>query len=798
VAFLLLLALAQDLDGALRDLRDERADVRDRGSAALLAGWERWTDADLDRLEDGRKGADAEVAGRISDAVGTIRLRRSLGKALLTRIPGLDRIATNGTADERREVLLSLRRSWRLAEVDSERLRALAETMAARGFELEEKDALLEDLIPPYRPLLRPGFRRPELRWQTLDRVKDLGAQEFLPEVRPLLKDPDVRVRLEAASVLESWDLRDGLGVAVEALDHADPVIAARAAGLVSRLEAREHGPRLLALLKAADDPGVRKSLVWPVRRLLGAAAETDLAALIDDPDAQVRMKVYGALADLGARNRAPALLERLRDAEGHEFWELKDALLELGLEPLRKRLEALCSDPRGVTRSAAWDLLSSLDVDLPLRFLDHENPETREYAVWALVDLNRPADADRFLALLSDPAPEIRRAALDGLASTGGPRHVDAVASRLVDREGNVRWTALYALAALQARNRADDAAERLKDVHGWVPREAVGTLGELGARKHADRLRELLRSDLAPDALRALARMGEKLDYAALLTHEEWEIRLRAVEALDQLGLATVERLAPRLEDDINDVAVAAVRALAWIGTDDAVKALRRYEEKDSEIVALALFDLGRADVLPLALERLADPNRTQRRFACEWLARWTTRGLPVPDLERLGRQLDRADEGEDGLTSPVTLAIRVALGLRGPKDLLPDDFDRLPQDIAFPVLCRVFSPEATATLHRPFVPEKDIDSPAAMSAALEKAWGVKVDVDPAYYFPGIHPAGARTSGMRLIERLLRRHRPRRSYIPSTGLVAEGAVFRVVLEDDARRFWRKRLEGR
>ena len=48
-----------------------------------------------------------------------------------------------------------------------------------------------------------------------------------------------------------------------------------------------------------------------------------------------------------------------------------------------------------------------------------------------------------------------------------------------------------------------------------------------------------------------------------------------------------------------------------------------------------------------------------------------------------------------------------------------------------------------------------------------------------------------------MRLIDRLNRRHRIRRSYIPSTGLLVDGDVFRVVLEDEARVFWRKRLEA-
>jgi hypothetical protein len=71
------------------------------------------------------------------------------------------------------------------------------------------------------------------------------------------------------------------------------------------------------------------------------------------------------------------------------------------------------------------------------------------------------------------------------------------------------------------------------------------------------------------------------------------------------------------------------------------------------------------------------------------------------------------------------------------------------------------------------------------------------VRVEVDPSYTFPGIHPARGRTSGMRLIERLLRRHQIRRSYIPSTGLIVDRGVFRVVLEDDARAFWRKTLEA-
>lgn len=77
-------ARGQDAAGALAAWEADDWGERDRASGRVADGWERWTDADLDRFETaGREHPDAEVRRRAREALRTIRTRRALGRALV-------------------------------------------------------------------------------------------------------------------------------------------------------------------------------------------------------------------------------------------------------------------------------------------------------------------------------------------------------------------------------------------------------------------------------------------------------------------------------------------------------------------------------------------------------------------------------------------------------------------------------------------------------------------------------------------------------------------------------------------
>jgi len=789
----------EDLEVLLRRLGDESAAVREDAAAKILERWRDWKDGDLEKLRAAADHADREVGTRTAEVLRRIGLRRKYGPPL-GRFKDLDRIIVSGLPEERRPVLFETRRLWRLAEIDTPLAQDLAADMVRHGFEPgDAEDDLMKDLIHPFRSLLKPWLRRPETRVAAIERA----GPELTPDIIPLLKDADPRVRAEAARTLARRDHPVSTEEVLPLLREEDAKVRAAAADALGRLKSRDSVAALVPLLKDPSEH-VRKNAV----RSLGAldAKETlkGVAALLEDPDVYVRSAAVQRLVDWKAGEYAGKILSLMTETWGYERTELADHLRTLGLQPLRDRILLYVTSPDSALRAVAWELVGDLGpeyAEKPVELLKHQDGEVRSSAAWALIDRHRKEDARTFLALLKDPDPGVRGTALSWFRTHGSKEHVADVAALLEDRNAGVRWEAAETLGAMGARDQTPRIARLLKDKDETVVSLALRSLGWLGAREYTGDMIALLDSgsqQVRDGAIRALGDLGAREAIKPIAASRKDERPAFRDAALEVLGIldpeGQVETLLKLVEDEDADgwIVYKALMSLEWSGSE---KALRRIEGlltgNHRFRAAQALLSGGGPERLDKVLPLLADSDPDIRRWMVEAIAQWSSRGIPPSDPARLARILDRVEEA-DGDAYAVRIA-RVGLGLREPATL-KDLADSRQQEILL-VLCLAHARETFPRLYRPFTLEKDVESAKDLESAIRDQAGVRLEVSGDYHFMGCVRRGTKTTGMRLIDRLNQRHPVRRACIPYTGFVIEGDRVRVVLEAEAHAFWLKKL---
>lgn len=161
----------------------------------------------------------------------------------------------------------------------------------------------------------------------------------------------------------------------------------------------------LATLLKALKDPEsqVRRSALWG----LGAHGSDQtpveaIAALLNDPDPELRLGALFALSKVLRRNRdkgvMPAVLEKLGDAD----WRVRgEAVMVLATVGRRDTIKPI--------------------VDKPLK---DDAAEVRFRAVGALFAISEPECLDPLIAALTDPDPRVADSAQSALERLTGQKY--------------------------------------------------------------------------------------------------------------------------------------------------------------------------------------------------------------------------------------------------------------------------------------------------------------------------------------------------------------------------------------
>jgi HEAT repeat protein len=435
-------------------------------------------------------------------------------------------------------------------------------------------------------------------------------------------------------------------------------------------------------------------------------------------------------LGRVGNATAVPALLETVR-ATRTEDADVREIAL---------RALARIADPRAVKplvvalrEAEPWlapriaDILvrhGDAVVDPMLQFL--EDPGRHPARAWAANVLGelRPTRAFATLArALEDPDDEVRAKAATALGLVRDSRAVSYLLDRLLtDPAPFVRARIAGALGRFDAPEVVDRLVRGLGDRAWWVRMRSVEALEQIGAPAEGALLAAL--DDTDPE-IRLRAAVGlERLGVPARLTGliERGEASPDVVDIFARFGNAGArELLSEQLRHPSSRVRTATVEAIRRAGRRDVAAELVSVAAADAapEVRAAALRTLrllGVRQGVPVALDRLGDADDSVREAAADLVGR-------LGGAEAAGHLRARAGDP----TPAVRAAVATALGLVGAPET-QEDFARLLHDPE-PAVRAAAARGAAEAGCRPVVPdlvERLADDDPSVRTAAARALG------------------------------------------------------------------------
>lgn len=561
------------------------------------------------------------------------------------------------------------------ALVGDQAARALAQTSIdakngdVRAYALGRLPRLFEQgSLEPW--LLALSAKHADVRLAVIDRLIDSTDERVTEAFERALESDHEDLRMKAAvSLARRGDPRT-VDVLAAFLRSEDQRTARRAsAALVELSHARPKDPGIEATrAKAAqaiaarleDDPDKtadRTDLIGALARVGSVAADDTLLALLEDEDASIRTRAFGALIEVARdRTREPiVLLSGARRERYHEAWAVRyaDAALKNADPSLRLKAVELLRD---VDDRRAEGLLA--------RTLEDREEAVRIAACNALAfraEHVEGATVEPLAKVLRGGRRELVLPAAEGMASQGKKEAFQALMLVFKAGETHERDRAVLALGSL-GDDRAIEELMALVDPRSEVTEEdralapaAAEALGAMLAGVQDAELQKAVRETVerlaregAPNvrqrAVVGLRRAGD--DRSRVLIerivgdrYEDYGVRAKGLE---QLGIQANEGseavLAEVLDDDNRAIRQAALEALGRIFPEDRTRvsllALNSRHPDVSQPAAAFLAKRGEATTLVSRIAEIED--QAVRRRLRQGLVR--RRACPSQQLRRL----------------------------------------------------------------------------------------------------------------------------------------------------------------
>jgi HEAT repeat protein len=397
-------------------------------------------------------------------------------------------------------------------------------------------------------------------------------------------------------------------------------------------------------------------------RCLIGILAKGDegrgvspFVPLIDDPDPGVRGDVIRAMAQRGAVEAVPHLLNKLDDSDDEVRMVAAQSLVSLGDRSAVERILKKLDQPEWSIRREAISTLAMFGdvsaVPALVARLDDPHRGVRISAIRALAEIRDKRAVPPLVAMLDDEEPQIRLAVIEALSAVGEVEVVPELIARVGDSDDSVRAGIVGCLTRLGDQRAVVPLARMLDDPNDEVRASVVMAMRRLNDTRAVPFLLAKLDDPILRDPIaEALGHLRDRRAVPLLLAamrDSEDESRARIIRAVSQISddavlpqlleyldaaspivrRATVvalgrfgdRRAVGPLLSRLNDPEVrrVAIPALAQLGDGTAVEpllGLLKDRELRTEIIA-ALGDLGDNRAVPAMLAELSDPSRDVR---------------------------------------------------------------------------------------------------------------------------------------------------------------------------------------
>jgi HEAT repeat protein len=171
------------------------------------------------------------------------------------------------------------------------------------------KDAQALELLLP-----AAGRGVPWMRYGALHALGELGDPRAIPGLVRAFQDPDVNVRMRAASALQALG-EPAVGALIELGQSGDSETRASVLHCLRQIGSHRAAPMAASQLEDPDKY-VRAAAISCLTRVLPQIARSALQPRVVDPEPWVRRVVCEALGELGGPGSIPLLLQRLKEDE--------------------------------------------------------------------------------------------------------------------------------------------------------------------------------------------------------------------------------------------------------------------------------------------------------------------------------------------------------------------------------------------------------------------------------------------------------------------------------------------------
>ena len=403
-------------------------------------------------------------------------------------------------------------------------------------------------------------------------------------------------------------------------------------------------GAILAWLLRAAWLRGMQRRLAarkGPYRELVAGLADRERALL--EP-AIHQLRTYRDFEALEA-----VLEEQARGSAERPAW-LLDAYDRLGL--VDKYVERLRTSARWRDRAFAAELLGRVgNANAVPALLDtvratrSEDGDVREIALRALARIGDPRAVPSLVDALRSAEPWLAPRLADVLTRHGA----DSVTPMMQLLENGTRhharpWAA-NVLGELRAQRAFPVLVRALGDIEDEVRARAAYALGRLGDRRAIPYLLEHLLTDPAPFVRARIAGALGQFDdpdvierLVRALADPAWWVRMRSVEALEQIGPQAEGPLLVALDDPDPELRMRSAVALERLGVPARTVAMIEQDDRPEEAHRM-LAKLATAGACEMLAELLIHPSAKIRRAVIGAIRRTARRDLG-PELAAVAR--------------------------------------------------------------------------------------------------------------------------------------------------------------
>jgi HEAT repeat protein len=366
-------------------------------------------------------------------------------------------------------------------------------------------------------------------------------------------------------------------------------------------------------------------------------------------------------------------LEEQARSLTGRPGW-LLDTYDRLGL--VDKYIERLRTAKQWRERAFAAELLGRVGnakaVPALLETIQatrSEDGDVREISLRALARIGDTRAVDPLIAALKEAENWLAPRIADILVRHGEPV-IDPLIRFLQEHERHPsRAWAANVLGELKAHRAFPTLVAALKDLDDEVRAKSAAALGKLGDHRAVTYLLDHLLSDPAPFVRARIAgALGQFAGHEVIdrlvraLGDPAWWVRMRSVEALEQIGPPAESPLMLALDDPDPEIRIRAATALERLGVPARLVRAIELDEANADTEAM-LTKFGVAGARELLAEHLSHPQQRVRCAMISAIRRAGRKDLALELIECVQRDADPVIQAE-GLEALHTLGAREAI--------------------------------------------------------------------------------------------------------------------------------------